>query len=87
MKKVTFGGKRPSVSLTGNVDDWVMNREAEQIDTKPREAMKRLTIDVPLSLHRRIKSRCAIDNLIMADVVRDLLEKQFPATMPVESTP
>ncbi len=40
--------------------------------------MKRLTIDVPLSLHKRIKSQCAIENLIMADVVRDLLEKRFP---------
>jgi hypothetical protein len=74
MKKVTFGGKRPSTVPTGNADAWVHNREAGE-----PEPMKRLTIDVPLSLHRRIKSQCAIENLIMADVVRELLEKRFPS--------
>jgi hypothetical protein len=73
MKKVTFGGKRPSTMPAGNADAWVHNREAGE-----PEPMKRLTIDVPLSLHKRIKSQCAIENLIMADVVRDLLEKLFP---------
>ena len=75
MKKVTFHGRRPSTSTTGNPDDWVHNREAGE-----PEPMKRLTIDVPLSLHRRIKSRCAMDNLIMADVVRELLDQRFPPT-------
>ena len=41
--------------------------------------MKRLTIDVPLSLHRQIKSRCALDGVNMADAVRELLEKRFGA--------
>jgi acyl carrier protein phosphodiesterase len=40
--------------------------------------MKRLTIDIPLSLHQRVKSRCALQGEKMADVVRGLLEKQFP---------
>ena len=73
MKKVTFGGKRPSTAPAGNADDWVHNREVGE-----PEPMKRLTIDVPLGLHKRIKSQCAIENLIMADVVRELLEKRFP---------
>jgi hypothetical protein len=73
MKKVTFAGKRPSNPQTGNPDDWVHNREVGE-----PEPMKRLTIDVPLGLHRRIKSQCAIANLIMADVIRELLEQRFP---------
>ena len=39
--------------------------------------MKRLTIDVPLALHKRIKTQCAMNGDKMADVIRDLLEKQF----------
>lgn len=79
MKKVTFGGKRPSTSPTANIDDWVLDRDAQQ----PREAMKRFTIDVPVSLHKRVKSQCAMQNLVMADVIRELLEQRFSA--PVET--
>jgi hypothetical protein len=45
----------------------------------PAEAMKRFTIDVPVSLHTRVKTECAKSGRKMADVVRDLLERQFPA--------
>lgn len=73
MKKIHFEAKRPSQSGTGTIDDWVLDREPDR-----REPMKRLTIDVPISLHRRVKSRCALENLVMADVIRDLLEQEFP---------
>jgi hypothetical protein len=42
--------------------------------------MKRLTIDIPASLHVRVKSQCATRGVNMADVIRDLLEQQFPET-------
>jgi chromosome partitioning protein len=45
----------------------------------PAEPMKRFTIDVPVSLHTRVKTECAKSGRKMADVVRDLLERQFPA--------
>jgi hypothetical protein len=44
----------------------------------PAVKMKRLTIDIPDSLHRRVKSRCGQEGWKMADVVRDLLENRFP---------
>ena len=44
----------------------------------PAGPMKRLTLDVPLELHRRIKVACATRGLKMADVLRALLERQFP---------
>lgn len=72
MKKVTFGGK-PTGATPNHVDDWVLNRE-----TTPREPTKRFTIDVPVSLHKRIKASCAMRNVIMADVIRDLLSQHFP---------
>jgi hypothetical protein len=39
--------------------------------------MKRLTIDIPASLHRRVKAACASDGLKMADVVRELLVSKY----------
>lgn len=72
-KKVSFGGKPTNVANL-SADHWVENRE-----TQPKEAMKRLTIDVPVSLHKRIKSQCVMDGLVMADAIRDLLDQRFPA--------
>jgi hypothetical protein len=40
--------------------------------------MKRFTIDVPVSLHRRIKIGCAQRGLKTSTVLRDLLEREFP---------
>ena len=73
MKKVTFGGKRPS-SGASSIDNWVLDREAAA-----REPTKRFTIDVPVSLHKRVKTQCAVQGLVMADVMRELLEQRFPA--------
>jgi hypothetical protein len=42
--------------------------------------MKRSTIDVPASLHRRIKAACAMRGINTSSVLRDLLEREFPDT-------
>jgi hypothetical protein len=42
------------------------------------EPMKRLTIDIPESLHIRVKSQCAKRGTKMADEIRTLLEGHFP---------
>ncbi len=79
MKKVSFAAKGTTGEKKSNIDAWVDNREIPAQISIPREPMKRLTIDVPIPLHKRIKSQCAMDNLVMADVIRDLLEHRFPA--------
>lgn len=73
MKKINIGSKpNPKPSTTTNPDSWVNNRL-----TLTEEPMKRLTIDIPLSLHQRVKSECALRGVKMADEVRDLLDAQF----------
>ena len=67
MKKVTFGGKPTSGRIANSPDEWVSG-----------EPTKRLTIDIPLSLHQRVKSQCALEGANMAEVIRGLLEKRFP---------
>ena len=41
-------------------------------------ALKRLTIDIPEPLHRRIKVACARRGAKMADEIRCLLEERYP---------
>ena len=71
MKKITIGTKPSSPPAHVTPDDWVSDRQANQ------EPMKRLTIDIPLSLHQKVKSQCALKGDQMADVVRELLERHF----------
>ena len=75
-KKITFGGKPATKPISP--DDWVENRTTEA-SAKAEEAMKRLTFDISESLHRRIKSQCAVKGVKMTDELRALLEERFPA--------
>ena len=79
-KKVMFAAKRPSQATPSNIDDWVEKRDEVVVAPpapEPKIKMKRFTIDVPISLHRKIKSSCALRNVHMADEIRDLLEERF----------
>jgi hypothetical protein len=73
-KRVSFGGMPPNVR-NPDADAWVEGR----VFVEQKEATKRLTIDVPVSLHKRIKSQCVMQGLVMADEIRELLDKRFPA--------
>lgn len=68
-KKVSSGVKLDAARADNatTADDWVNNGEAT----------KRLTIDVPASLHARIKSQCALRGVKMADELRELLNHHF----------
>lgn len=55
---------------------WVVREESTVFGINPGE-MKRLTIDVPASLHANIKAGCARQGIKMADAIRGLLEEQF----------
>lgn len=84
MKKVTFGARPPAATKLANPDDWVANTpETQAVPNSPPgappEKIKRLTIDIPLSLHRRVKTGCAREELVIADVVREFLDQRFPA--------
>lgn len=80
MKKVTIGSKPTAKSAPCSPDQWVSDR------TGSGEPMKRLTIDIPLSLHQRVKSQCALRGEKMADAVRELLDKHFRQEHQVEAT-
>lgn len=74
-KKVPIGTKPTAAkaAATPTADAWVDDRA----NGDEQEAMKRLTIDVPESLHRTIKTQCAMRGTKIADEVRELLIKKY----------
>lgn len=68
-KKIAFGTKPTNKPAPVAADAWVESREAE--------SMKRLTIDIPESLHRTIKAQCAMRGTKIADEVRELLLQKY----------
>jgi len=80
MKKIEFGAKPKASRQPATADAWVEARKDAEEQPKQQASklpLKRLTIDIPVSLHKKVKSQCALQNLNMAEVVRDLLEKRF----------
>lgn len=73
-KKVTMKAKT-------SADKWVDSRSTPNTEKErnDQEPMKRLTIDVPDTLHRRIKAQCANRGVKMNEEIRALLEQHFPA--------
>jgi len=82
-KKISFAKPKKARQVPDAPDSWVSSGDPrEQKESKPEPAaqvpMKRLTIDVPMDLHQRVKIGCAKRGLKMADEIRKLLEKEFP---------
>ncbi len=76
MKKVAF--KMPQTAKPA-ADQWVERGGSEaRHPPPPAGPMKRFTLDVPLELHTRIKTQCARQGLKMADILRKILEREFP---------
>lgn len=69
-KRVTIGTKPSNKPAQAAADAWVERRDE-------REAIKRMTIDIPESLHRAIKAQCALRGTKMVEEVRQLLEQKY----------
>lgn len=71
-KKIAFGTKPSNKPAPEAADAWVESRAADET-----VKMKRLTIDISESMHRRIKSQCAMNGTKIADEVRELLSQKY----------
>ena len=69
-KKISIG-KKPTPA---SADAWISDRVTA---TEETEKMKRLTIDIPESLHRAIKMQTAERGAKIADEVRELLMDKY----------
>ena len=84
-KKVSFGRKPRTVEKPVDIEEWVTNREAlvetehppvSEAEAKP-EKIKRLTLDIPESLHKAIKLKATTEGVTMVDLLRELLEEHY----------
>lgn len=75
VKKIAIGTKPTTKKSALTADDWVDNRAATET-----EKVKRLTIDIPESLHREIKAQCAMRGTKIADEIRELLIQKYRKT-------
>jgi flagellar basal body-associated protein FliL len=80
-KKITMSTK-PNRNNTQelNADAWVNQGAALTTNGHEPEKEKtaRFTIDIPVSLHARIKSQCALKRVKMREEVLAMLEEKFP---------
>lgn len=79
-KKVPITKKPIASETPRSLDDWVssseLSEEEKPSESKP-EKMKRLTLDIPQSLHRAIKRKAIDENQTMAELLRALLEQNY----------
>jgi hypothetical protein len=70
----------PQSNETLRVEQSPQSEAAHQVekDGPKKDNNKRLTIDIPESLHKRVKAQCATQGTTIADVVRAFLERKFP---------
>ncbi len=87
-KKVLFPSKPQSAPASPSADEWVSQAGANTSRDSPEaaengaaaaepEPLKRLTLDIPVSLHTRIKSQCALRQVKMVEEIRQVLEEHF----------
>ncbi len=79
-KKVTMSTKPNKTNVRElSADDWV-SQGANLItngDEIEKESTARFTIDIPVSLHARIKSQCALKRVKMREEILSILEEKF----------
>lgn len=76
-KKISFATKPNGEKPT--VNEWVSTRETsiQEQEAQQTVKMKRLTLDIPESLHRAIKMKAVENGVAMADLLRSLLEQHY----------
>jgi hypothetical protein len=78
-KKVAIGAK-PAARQNITADEWV-DGAASSGHAAPekvkRGELTRYTIDIPVELHAKIKSYCALKHVKMRDEIITMLEKHF----------
>lgn len=81
-KTISFKKPQQRVEASNAADSWVGGSTPESVvkAKRPVVPMKRFTIDVPLDLHSRVKVGCAAKGKKMAEVLREMLEREFPET-------
>ncbi|PTR05618.1 plasmid segregation centromere-binding protein ParG [Nitrosospira sp. Nsp5] len=71
-KKIIMNPRPSKQPDPATADQWVENRAPDV-----KEPVKRLTLDIPVSLHRTIKAQCAMRDTKMVEEILELLIKKY----------
>jgi len=66
---------KPAIKTAATPDAWIESRDKP---SAPAEPTKRLTVDIPQSLYKRIRLACIEQDEVMAHLIRKILEVAFP---------
>jgi hypothetical protein len=84
MKKITMTAARPRVAAP--IDEWVQSRMGQDdeqpiaaVPPTPPEPTIRLTLDIPKGMHKRLKLGATEREQTIADVIRELIGREFPS--------
>lgn len=70
--------RRAFATRPGDPEQWIRSADAAPRDGKPSGFTARLTIDITPELRSRIKIAAFRSGVTVADMLRDLLEREFP---------
>ena len=59
------------------IDAWV-NKPEKKDEVVSEETLTRITIELPIYLHRRIKKICAAEGAFIKNKIKDVLLSNFP---------
>jgi hypothetical protein len=82
MSKKTFAAApKPRQPSADEIDAFERNgaghdRRAAAAATVPVESTKRLSLDLPISIHTRFKTACSATNRKMVNEIQDLIERR-----------
>lgn len=88
-KKINFKNisKEDNSLIKSSIDEWVKgkditqnedNNAIKQEEKKQEKEKCRLSIDLPVYLHKRIKKICVIEGTTIKDKLIKILEEMFP---------
>jgi hypothetical protein len=83
-KRIGLTLAKPASSALESAEEWITSRHGadkeKPIESAPApEPTRRLTFDLALSLHRRLKIGAAKKDKNVADFLRDIIERECPA--------
>ncbi len=78
-KKIFIKPTHELRKIDAAIDAWV-NKPEKIVESNTEEKLTRITIELPVYLHRRIKKICAIEGVFIKDKIKEVLLSDFPET-------
>jgi hypothetical protein len=79
-KKIVIKPTHELKKIDAVLDAWVNQPDNKITPPESEEKLTRITIELPVYLHRRIKKICAIEGVFIKEKIKQILSQNFPET-------